>query len=96
MTATTIVRLLILSMVTALVCDSATAQGSKDSKRSRQNRGLSQRDYDEQQSALQTLLYLRNNAFEIDSPSDRVRVLVEIGDALWLIDKDEAREVFRQ
>src|SRR5262249_53293393 len=26
----------------------------------------------------------------------RVRVLLEIGDALWLIDKEEAREVFRQ
>jgi hypothetical protein len=83
-------------MVTALVSGEATAQSSKDSKRSRQNKALSQRDYDEQQNALQTLLYLRNNAFEIDSPSDRVRVLVEIGDALWLIDKEEAKEVFRQ
>ena len=96
MRANAIVRLLILSMVTALICGSATAQSSKDPRRSRQNRALSQRDYDEQQNALQTLLYLRNNAFEIDSAYDRVRVLVEIGDALWLIDKEEAREVFRQ
>ena len=96
MTTNAIVRLLILSTVTALVCGPATAQSSKDSKRARQNKALSQRDYDEQQNALQTLLYLRNNAFEIDSVSDRVRVLVEIGDALWLIDKEEAREVFRQ
>jgi len=96
MTTNKIVHLLILSMVTALVCQSSTAQSSKDSNRSRQTKGLSQRDYDEQQNALQTLLYLRNNAFEIDSPPDRVRVFLEIGDALWLIDKDEAREVFRQ
>lgn len=96
MRANAIVRLLILSIVAALACEPATAQSSKDSSRSRQNRVLSQKDYDEQQNALQTLLYLRNNAFEIDSPSDRVRVLVEIGDALWLIDKEEAREVFRQ
>jgi len=96
MKANAIVRLLILSMVAALGYEPATAQSSKDSSRSRQNRVLSQRDYDEQQNALQTLLYLRNNAFEIDSPADRVRVLVEIGDALWLVDKEEAREVFRQ
>lgn len=96
MKAHAIVRLLILSLVATLVCGSATAQNSKDPRRSRPKGVLSQRDYDEQQNALQTLLYLRNNAFEIDSPADRVRVLVEIGDALWLIDKEEAREVFRQ
>lgn len=91
-----IARLLILSMVTAFVCQSPMAQSSKDSNRSRQNQRLSQRDYDEQQNALQTLLYLRNNAFEIDNPPDQVRVLLEIGDALWLVDRDESRSVFRQ
>lgn len=96
MRANTIARLLILSMATALALQFANAQNSKDSIRSQQKKALSQRDYDEQQNALQTLLYLRNNAFEIDNPPDRVRVLLEIGDALWLIDKEEAREVFRQ
>ncbi|HKG59550.1 MAG TPA: hypothetical protein VKB05_07215 [Pyrinomonadaceae bacterium] len=92
----TMVRLLTVSIITILACQSSTAQTLKDTSRPRQNRTLNQRDYDEQQNALQTLLYLRNNAFEIDSPPDRVRVLLEIGDALWLIDKEEAREVFRQ
>ena len=96
MRANTIARLLILSLITALAHQSPTAQSRKDSGRSRQNKVLSQRDYDEQQNAFQTLLYLRNTAFEIDSPPDRVRVLLEIADALWLIDKEEAREVFRQ
>ena len=95
MKANTVARLLIFSMITALAYQSSTAQ-NKDSSRFRQNKVLSQRDYDEQQNALQTLLYLRNNAFEIDSPPDRVRVLLEIADALWLLDKNEAREVFRQ
>ncbi len=96
MRANTIARFLILSMFTALAYQSPTAQSRKDSNRSGQKKALSQRDYDEQQNALQTLLYLRSNAFEIDSPPDRVRVLLEIADALWLIDKDESREVFRQ
>ena len=92
----TIARLLILSVITALAYQSPAAQSRKESNRSGQKKVLSQRDYDEQQNALQTLLYLRNSAFEIDSPPDRVRVLLEIADALWMIDKEEAREVFRQ
>jgi len=96
MRANTIGRLLILSMITALTYQSPAAQSRKDSNRSGQKKALSQRDYDEQQNALQTLLYLRSNAFEIDSTPDRVRVLLEIADALWLLDKNEAREVFRQ
>lgn len=95
MRVSTIARLLILSLLAALPYQSPTAQSRKDSSRSRQKKVLSQRDYDEQQNALQTLLYLRNNAFEIDNSPDRVRVLLEIADALWLIDKDESREVFR-
>jgi hypothetical protein len=83
-------------MITALAYHSPSAQNRKDSNRSGQRKALSQRDYDEQQNALQTLLYLRNNAFEIDSTPDRVRVLLEIADALWLVDKDESRDVFRQ
>jgi hypothetical protein len=92
----TIVRLLTVGIIMLLAFQSSTAQTLKDTSRPREKRTLNQRDYDEQQNALQTLLYLRNNAFEIDSPLDRVRVLLEIGDALWLIDKEEAREVFRQ
>ena len=96
MRVNTIARLLILSVITALAYQSPAAQSRKDSNRSGQKKVLSQRDYDEQQNALQTLLYLRNSAFEIDNPPDRVRVLLEIADALWLLDKDQAREVFRQ
>lgn len=96
MRVNTIARLLILSVITALAYQSPAAQSRKDSNRSGQKKVLSQRDYDEQQNALQTLLYLRNSAFEIDNPPDRMRVLLEIADALWLLDKDQAREVFRQ
>src|ERR1041384_1259510 len=96
MRVNTIARLLILSVITALAYQSPAAQDRKDSNRSGQKKVLSQRDYDEQQNALQTLLYLRNNAFGIDNAPDRVRVLLEIADALWLLDKDQAREVFRQ
>src|SRR5215208_6942503 len=83
-------------MITALAYHSPSAQSHKGSNRSPQHKALSQRDYDEQQNALQALLYLRSNAFEIDSPPDRVRVLLEIADALWLIDKEGARDIFRQ
>ena len=96
MRVNTMARLLMVSMIVALAYHSPSAQSHKGSNRSQQRKALNQRDYDEQQNALQTLLYLRNNAFEIDSPPDRVRVLLEIADALWLIDKDESREVFRQ
>ena len=96
MRGNTIARLLILSMMAAMSYQSSTAQSRKDSTRSPQHKALSQRDYDEQQNALQALLYLRSNAFEIDSPPDRVRVLLEIADALWLIDKEGARDIFRQ
>src|SRR5829696_8305578 len=96
MRANTIGCLLIFSMIAALPHQLSTAQSRKDSSPSQRNKTLSQRDYDEQQNALQTLLYLRNSAFEIDSPPDRVRVLLEIADALWLVDKEGAREIFRQ
>jgi hypothetical protein len=49
-----------------------------------------------QESALQTLLYLRNSSLDIENGPDRVRVLVEVADALWLIDRDQARETFKQ
>ncbi len=48
-----------------------------------------------QETAVQTLLYLKNSALSIDAP-DRVRVLVEVADALWLIDREQARETFKQ
>lgn len=49
-----------------------------------------------QESALQTLLYLRSGAAGIDDVPDRIRVLVEVADALWLADRAQARESFKQ
>lgn len=57
---------------------------------------LDQKDALKQESAQHTLLYLRNSALEIDNAPDRVRVLVEVADALWLVDRDQARETFKQ
>jgi tetratricopeptide (TPR) repeat protein len=57
---------------------------------------LDRKDALKQESAQQTLLYLRNSALEIDNAPDRVRVLVEVADALWLVDRDQARETFKQ
>ncbi|HEX7774170.1 MAG TPA: hypothetical protein VF435_17225 [Pyrinomonadaceae bacterium] len=57
---------------------------------------LDRKDALKQESAQQTLLYLRNSAFEIDNAPDRVRVLLEVADALWLVDRDQARETFKQ
>lgn len=55
-----------------------------------------QQQHQQQQGALQTLLYLKNSAAEIENAQDRVRVLVEVADALWIADQEQAREVFRQ
>lgn len=96
MKTNTIARLLILCIAGVSVFQLSAGQSPKGPSQPRKNDLLSQKDHDEQQNALQTLLYLRNSVSEIESPEDRVRVLLEIGDALWLIDKEGAREVFRQ
>lgn len=96
MRTNSVTRLLILCIANVLACAWSAGQSPKTPNQPQRNKALSQRDFEEQQNALQTLLYLRNNAFEVDSAPDRVRVLLEIADALWLIDKEEAREVFRQ
>ncbi len=57
---------------------------------------LDRKDALVQESALQTLLYLRSSAIGIDKPRDRVRVLAEVGDALWPVDREQAREAFKQ
>jgi hypothetical protein len=48
-----------------------------------------------QMNALQTLVYLKNSASEIDDAQDRVRVLLEIADALWAADREQSRDVFQ-
>lgn len=47
-------------------------------------------------SALQTLVYLKNSAAEIDDAQDRVRVLLEVADALWVAEQEQSREVFQR
>ena len=74
----------------ALTCQLAAAQQSPPRQR------LNRKDTLKQESAVQTLLYLKNNALGIDSQSDRVRVLVEVADALWLVDNEQGRETFKQ
>jgi hypothetical protein len=47
-------------------------------------------------NALQTLLYLKTSAAEIGDAQDRVRVLVEVADALWVADQPQSRELFQR
>ena len=77
----------------ALACQLAVAQVPQ---RTTPRKEPDRKDALRQESALQTLLYLRNSALGIDEAADRVRVLVEVADALWLIDRDQARETFKQ
>src|SRR5215213_8778850 len=50
----------------------------------------------QQLDALQTLLFLKNSAAEIKDARDRVRVLLEVADAMWAADQEQSREVFRR
>ena len=79
-----------LAIGVTLACQFAMAQQTTPRK------GPDRKDALKQDSALQTLLYLRNNALSIDSTSDRVRVLMEVADALWLLDREQSRETFKQ
>ncbi len=86
--------MLALAIGTALACQLVAAQVPQGTTpRQRPNR----KDLLKQETALQTLLYLRNSsALDIDNAPDQVRVLVEVADALWLVDKEQARETFKQ
>lgn len=47
------------------------------------------------QEALQTLQFLRNSAADIEPPRERIRVLLEVADAFWHAEEEQARELFR-
>lgn len=85
--------MLALTIGAALACQLAVAQVPK---RTTPRKGPNRNDSLKQETALQTLLYLKSSALGIDSAPDRVRVLVEVADALWLIDREQARETFKQ
>jgi hypothetical protein len=85
--------MLALTIGALLACQLAVAQVPR---RTTPRKGLDRKDVLRQESALQTLLYLRNSSLDIENGPDRVRVLVEVADALWLIDRDQARETFKQ
>lgn len=85
--------MLALMIGALLACQLAVAQVPR---RTTPRKGLDRKDVLRQESALQTLLYLRNSSLDIENAPDRVRVLVEVADALWLIDRDQARETFKQ
>ena len=85
--------MLTLTIGAALACQLAVAQVPQ---RTTPRKGLDRKDALKQESALQTLLYLRSSALGIDNAPDRVRVLVEVADALWLVDREQARETFKQ
>jgi hypothetical protein len=85
--------MLALTMGAALACQLAVAQVPQ---RTSPRKGSDRKDALRQESALQTLLYLRNSSLDIDNAADRVRVLLEVADALWLIDREQARETFKQ
>ncbi|HKY44501.1 MAG TPA: hypothetical protein VJM50_15540 [Pyrinomonadaceae bacterium] len=85
--------MMVLTIATAFACQTVAAQvPQRTTPRQRPDR----KDALRQETALQTLLYLRSSAIGIDDASDRVRVLVEVADALWLIDREQARDAFKQ
>lgn len=69
----------------------AARQAQKSPKRSEESSAAALR----QQAAIQTLQFLRNSANDIENTRERVRLLLEVGDAFWLADRRQAREVFR-
>lgn len=86
-------RLPALTIATVLACQFIAAQVSpRTPPRQRPDR----KDALTLESALQTLIYLRSGALDIDNTTDRVRVLLEVADALWLMDREQAREAFKQ
>ena len=86
-------NMLALTIGMALACQLVAAQVPQ---RTTPRKGLDRKDALRQESAQQTLLYLRNSSLDIDNTPDRIRVLVEVADALWLIDREQARETFKQ
>jgi hypothetical protein len=84
---------LALAIGAALLCQSVAAQVPQ---RTTPRQRLDRKDALRQESAVQTLLYLRSSALGIDDAPDRVRVLMEVADALWLVDREQARETFKQ
>ena len=49
-----------------------------------------------QQIALQTLQFLKSSGGEIEDVKQRIRVQLEVADAMWLADPEQSRDVFRR
>jgi hypothetical protein len=81
----------------ASFCLATSAQDTRQPAKDPANRTQSiARDNEREREAMNTLLYLRSSANEIDAAADRVKVLLEIADALWLANKEIAIDVFKQ
>ena len=92
-------RCLLIGIFVALCLQGLLAQNPQTPAppgKSASKKTANARDVEAEQNAVNALLYLRSSANEVENSSERVRVLLEIADALWLSDKELAKDVFKQ
>lgn len=85
----------LIGLLALLACSAAAWQDPKSQIPAAETTAANRENYIAQ-NALQTLSYLKQSINDIDTIPDRVRVLLEIADSLWVADQEQAREVFRQ
>jgi hypothetical protein len=83
----------LLVLAGALACPPAARTQQKVAGRAAERGAVSGA---RRQEALQTLQFLRNSAADIEQPRERIRVLLEVADAFWPAEEEQARELFRQ
>ena len=86
-------RLTLLLVLSSMLLTTAAAQQRDRKQKTKPQAGLSEEAEQLRLSAISLLHSLAQTANEIDKLEDRVTVLAEIGDALWLVDKEYARTV---
>lgn len=87
----------VLILIGALACPVAGWQKSKSRNQAGDTEAANtEREADSVlQNMLLLLQYLEQNSLSIENIPDRVRALLEIADTLWLLDAEQAREVFK-
>lgn len=91
-----------LVLVIALFFSGQNQEGMAQALRQNQKESAKKTDSNEasqeldalRQRIFQTLLNLRSEAAQIEPIPDQVRTLLEVADSLWLIDPEQAKDVF--
>ena len=86
-------RIVLLLVLFSMLLTAAAAQQRDRKQKAKPQPGLSEEAEQLRLSAISLLHSLAQNANEIENIEDRVRVLAEIGDAFWLVDREYARTV---